>query len=111
MVLLCGGGLVGFIALVANNADTDNSIQSVTKISRQATEKFLFRRLPRRSIKILKNIDLSIFDEKFPEYGNLEYKDDELVMSSKRKGTYFVIVPTLNYKTENAVTQNHSQKC
>lgn len=100
LFLLCGGGLVGFIALVANiNENKSNTIISEKReISASPSvapeEKDNFEK-----------IDLSVFDQKFPEYGSLEYKADELIMSSKRKGTYFVLVPTRNYKTEDAATR------
>ncbi|MEO8071882.1 MAG: hypothetical protein ABI686_01420 [Acidobacteriota bacterium] len=100
LVLLCGGGLVGFIALVANMNDSNSNVAVYEnrKISASPSA------LPNNKTNV-NDIELSLFNEKFTEYGNLKYKGGELIMSSKRKGTYFVIVPTRNYKTENAVTR------
>lgn len=50
-------------------------------------------------------LNYRVFDKKITAYGDLKYKGGELIMSSKRKGTYFVIIPTRNYKTENAATR------
>ena len=104
LALLCSGGVVGFIALVANVDNKNSNIvyNTNTKPSNSSSN-------VRTDVPIInssaKTIDLELFDNKFPEYGSLEFQDNELVMSSKRKQTYFVIVPTINYKTENAVTK------
>ncbi|CAN5357496.1 hypothetical protein BH20ACI1_BH20ACI1_14740 [soil metagenome] len=100
LFLICGGGLVGFIALVANMDESNSNVTTSENRKISASPSVA----PKEKDNF-KGIDLSVFDKKFPEYGNLEYKDDELIMSSKRKGTYFVLVPTRNYKTENAATR------
>lgn len=100
LVLLCGGGLVGFIALVASIDESNSNI--TTSENRKISVSPSAAPIDRTNFR---NIDLSVFDKKFPEYGSLEYKDNELIMSSKRKGTYFVLVPTKNYKSENAVSR------
>lgn len=108
LALLCGGGLVGFVALVAN-VDTENSnvvdnTNSRTSSSNSSSTSNSSVNVPKKNSSA-KTIDLELFDKKFPEYGSLEFQNNELVMSSKRKRTYFVIVPMVNYKTENAVTK------
>ncbi len=107
LVLLCGGGLIGFVALVAN-VDTENSniVDDINRriLNSNSSSTNSSVNAPKKNSSA-KTIDLNLFDKKFPEYGSLEVQNDELVMSSKRKGTYFVIVPTVNYKTENAVTK------
>ena len=100
LVLLCGGGLVGFIALVANMDESNSNV--TTYENRKISVSPSAAPVDRTNVN---DIDLSVFDKKFPEYGTLEYKDNELIMSSKRKGTYFVLVPTRNYKTENAAAR------
>lgn len=104
LVLLCGGGLVGFIALVANvdNKNLNTVYNTNTKTTNSSSD--VRTDAPTKNSSA-KTIDLEFFDNKFPEYGSLEFQNNELVMSSKRKQTYFVIVPTINYKTENAVTK------
>ena len=104
LVLLCGGGLIGFVALVANVDNKNSNIvyNANTKTSNSSSN--LRIDLPTKNGSA-KTIDLELFNKKFPEYGSLEFQNNELVMSSKRKQTYFVIVPTTNYKTENAVTK------
>ena len=100
LVLLCGGGFVGFVFWAANqeNAKSNSnrvfiantSQKSPTPVNRATTQK----------------INLSEWVKGDTDIGTTEFTGGEFVMGSKEKGYYYVLCTKDNvYKTENATTK------
>lgn len=101
LLLLCGGGIVGFVVFVAYNADqANNSTPYPNNNSKSPTP----TAAPddRTSSQ---SIPLSGWVQTNSSYGNTEYTGGELIMSAKQKGYYYVLVAQRDYKTENANTR------
>jgi hypothetical protein len=107
-VLLCGGGFIGFLGWVATLDTNTNTVENTRDNSnRKVAEN------TNSSQKNLKDddrtnveaISLEGWAGKFTEYGTTEYKDDELIIGSKQKGFYYVLVAKDDYKTDQATTR------
>ena len=119
VVLICGGGLVGFFAYVATHVDTNtvasntttntkttanNKTPVNTSISNSATT------FPSNSTTTsstdsrtdVQDIDLSEWVRDTSLYGNTEFANGEFIMSSKQKGFYYVLVAPDTYTTDGA---------
>lgn len=100
LVLLCGGGLTGFVFWAANQ-DNDN---------RNFNTGFNSNRLSNISTPTNKTsvdkIDLSRWTEiDKTGVGNTSYENGEFIMSSKESRYYYVLVSRNTYQTENATTR------
>jgi hypothetical protein len=102
IALVCGGGLIGLIALIANieekpgpNVNYNTNVLNTNTKNTNSTPD---------DRKKSTRIDLSAWNKDFSEFGNTDYKNDELIMSSKKDGFYYVLVAPDTYKTENATT-------
>ena len=103
LALLCGGGFIGFIALVANVDDTnDNNTNRVILTDNRKTPPP--PKTPDDRTKF-NEIDLSGWVKGDTELGITEYKNGELILGSKKKDFYYVILGTESDKTENATTK------
>jgi hypothetical protein len=100
-VLLCGGGGVGLILLKtmsdANTVSKGNSVNRPNAVATPAAPPF--------SSTSVDTIDLSQWVKDFSLYGTTEFVDDELVMASKKKNFYYVLVAPDTYKTDGAATR------
>lgn len=98
VVVVCGGGLVGLIALMANmdTTETGNRTPTVSNDNKKT---------PTPDSSKFDKVDLSGWTKTNPEYANSEYKDGEFIMGTKQKGYYYVLVATKNYKTDDATTR------
>lgn len=98
LVLLCGGGTIGFFAWVASlpennkNYNANYSANSPQKNSTAADK------------TTAQKIDLSKWVKGDTELGVTEFSNGEFIMGSKQRGYYYVLASQANYKTENAVT-------
>jgi hypothetical protein len=98
LILLCGGGLVGFVFWAASlensnrtsNANYDHNISQKSPVPKDKT--------------IAQQIDLSNWVQNDNESGTTEFTNGEFLMSSKKKGYYYVLASPALYKTENATT-------
>lgn len=99
VVLICGGGLVGFVYWAANlekdkdynaNYNYNFNVKSPTPADRTAT----------KEIDLSKWVDI---DES--GIGVTSYQDGEFTMSSKEKRYYYVLVSSNKYQTEDATTR------
>lgn len=103
VILLCGGGLVGLVALSSfgETDDTNNDIIASNKKDNNSTASD-----PQPDINTDSGdtIDLSKWNVKSSAYGNVDFKNGEFVMSSKKRGFYYVLVAK-NYVTEDATTK------
>ena len=113
-LLLCGGGVVGFVALAIYNAEPSGSntasnsttFPSNTSSTRSNTANTRSNTAPPSDGRTsLETIDFSRWVQTDNTYGNTDYTDDELIMSAKKKGFYYVLVAQRNYLTENANTR------
>ena len=118
VVLICGGGLVGFFAYVATHTDsntvaantTTNSKSTNTKTSNTSTTNTTT--FPSNSSSTtttstsgrtnVQDVDLSEWVRDTSLYGNTEFTGGEFIMSSKQKGYYYVLVAPDDYSDDNA---------
>lgn len=105
LVVVCGGGLVAFIAFVNNfddntnwNSDIDGN-KNVVSNSKPKTSPTPDDR------KNSKKVDLSVLAKGVTSYGTLSYENGELMMNAKQESYYFAMPAGLAYKTENATTK------
>lgn len=97
LILLCGGGSVGFIAWVASLPETDanyNGSKTVNTPQNTSSDKTT------RQV-----IDLSKWVKGDTDIGTTEYSNGRFIMGSKQPGYYYVLVSQAIYKTENAITK------
>ncbi len=103
LVLLCGGGFIGLIAFVSNienepRGNTNFALNTVNTIKAD-------KKSASDDRKELTKIDLSNWNKDFSEYGNTDFRNDVLVMSSKKNNFYYVLVAPAVHKTENSTTK------
>ncbi|MDQ2747288.1 MAG: hypothetical protein M3T96_08520 [Acidobacteriota bacterium] len=110
LMLICGGGVVGFIFWAASldNNDSNRSQANIANHNSAPVNK-------NRSVvntnsdptlnSAAHKIDLSDWVKGDTDAGMTEYSDDELLMSSKGKNFYYVVLALATDKTENAVTR------
>lgn len=111
-LLLCGGGVVGFGVLVYNTPANVASNSSNTKGNNGNTSVFGNSKSPTPPTPpandgrtALETIDFEGWVQENSSYGNTEYTGNELLMSAKKKGYYYVLVAQKDYVTENANTR------
>lgn len=102
IALVCGGGFIGLIALIANMEPPKDNSNYNTNIFNTNSKNTNPAPDDRKNIT---TIDLSNWKKDFSEFGKTDFKTGEFIMSSKRDGYYFVLVAPANYKTENATTR------
>lgn len=108
LVLLCGGGFVAFLAYIGYQIETANSNRKDNRPSppppvnrgNTATPS-----PPPFDTAKVQSVGLSGWVQENSPYGNTEYTGDELVMSSKEKGFYYVLVAQREYITDGAATR------
>lgn len=118
VVLLCGGGFAGLvlIGMNAENNKTDinpsNSIKNPPPSNKSSnTSTFSNSTTSSSSTSAPSNrtdldtVDLEPWVKEFSAYGNTEFTGGEFIMSSKKKGFYYVLVAPEEYKTEKADTR------
>lgn len=98
VVVVCGGGLVGLIALMANMDTTDSGNPTPTINNDN-------KKTPTPDASKFDKVDLSGWTKTNPEYATSEYTDGEFIMGTKQKGYYYVLVATRNYKTDGVTTR------
>lgn len=101
LALVCGGGLIGLIALIASietNGEDSNNISNTFIANVKNTNS------PPDDRKNITTIDLSGWNQRGSQFGSTDYKNSELVMNAKRDKFYYVLVAPAAYKTENATT-------
>lgn len=98
LILLCGGGFVGFVAWVGT-LDTNTNQNNNTRSSNTAASP-----TPNDRTNI-QTVDLSKWVQENNRYGVTSFNGGELFMSSKQKGFYYVLIAQKEYKTENATTK------
>lgn len=114
LILLCGGGFGGFLLLMYSQGDIAENTANTT--ANKATDTRKASPSPSNKTSASPNpspfdsstgvpIDLTKWVQPSSVWGNTEVVGDELVMSSKQKGYYFVMVATEDHKTDGAITR------
>jgi hypothetical protein len=110
VVVLCGGGMIGFFAYIASTVDSNtvaNSTPANTKTvatNRSTTSTPGPNSTPDGRDNI-QEIDLSEWVKDFSVYGTTEFTGGEFTMASKQKGFYYVLVAPDDYTTDSANTR------
>ncbi|HEX3101959.1 MAG TPA: hypothetical protein VHQ01_09215 [Pyrinomonadaceae bacterium] len=109
VVLLCGGGLVGFIFYAASQVDTaGNTISnsgkntSTTSSNKSTSSTTNSSSSDRTDVD---SVDLSEWVKENSLYGTTEFTNGEFIMGSKKKAFYYVLVAPESHKTEQANTR------
>jgi len=108
LILLCGGGVLGFlfyvgtqvdntISTIANSANTNSN--SVTSNKKPANSTG-----PSSSRSVIDPVNLADWVSNRP-FGTTEFVDGEFIMASKQKGYYYVLAGTKDQKTDKADTR------
>lgn len=101
LVLLCGGGFVGFFVYVASiNKNSNSGNKTLSSPTPGATRTAPTQ--PPFERGEVKTVDLGEWVKKESDFGNTKFTDGEFFMSSKKKGYYYVVAAPAEYKTESA---------
>ena len=108
LMLICGGGFVGFIFWAAslddknsNRVISGNSNYNSTSVSVNENKS----KTTLTDKTSVQKLDLSRWVDGDTDLGNTEFVDNELLMGSKQKGYYYVLAAQAAYKTEDATTK------
>ena len=101
IVLLCGGGLTGFIAYVASleNNRSKNANYAYNNNTTQKSPSPVVARTTEQEV------DLSKWVKGDTDIGVTEFESGEFLMNAKKKGYYYVLAAQAIYKTEDATTK------
>lgn len=110
LILVCGGGFIGFFVYVASVADSNgnsNNARLVTNSNSKATTTPANANTSESpaSATSVQEVDLAEWVKEFSVWGTTEFKDGEFLMAAKQKGYYYVLVAPDDYNTERAVTR------
>ncbi len=112
VILLCGGGFVGFLFYaatqvenVAANLSNSSNGRPMPPTANRGTNPTTSNSTSTSSRSDLETIDLSSFVQTFSAFGITEMAGDELIMSSKQKRFYYVLVAPDDYTTQGADTR------
>jgi hypothetical protein len=102
LVLVCGGGLVGFFAWVASQ-DSGRVYNTSSSPSPSPTATLTTTTTNSTSGRTsVQSIDMSRWVQDFSAGGNTEYTDNEFIISSKQKTYYYVLVARDTYAYDEA---------
>lgn len=99
VVLLCGGGFGLLLLKAVSDANRVNSTNRINLPGSGATP----AASPFKPTSF-ETIDLSEWVKDFSIWGTTEFVGDELLMASKKKDFYYVLVASEEYKTDRATT-------
>ncbi len=100
VVVVCGGGGIGLIALVAS-MDTMADPNRANKTVVNGDD----RKTPVPDKNKFEKIDLSGWTKTNPIYATSEYKNGEFILGTKNKNFYYVVVATEKYQTDDSITR------
>jgi hypothetical protein len=101
VVILCGGG--GLAVVLVKSLSNSNQTSKNGSVDRPNT--LTTPTPPPFTSSNVDTIDLSQWVKDFSIWGTTEYVGDELLMASKQKGFYYVLVAPEEYKTDAASTR------
>jgi hypothetical protein len=110
VLILFGGGVAGFFVYVASIANTNVAINTSKGTNSTNSRSNTFTSSspspsPDTTPAEVQEVDLASHVRKDSVYGTTEFKDGELLMASKEKGYYYVLVTPDDYQTEAALTR------
>lgn len=117
LILVCGVGAVGLVYFssmlekTANLANSDgrttatNSSKANNSSTTSSNTSSTSSKTSTSSRSDLETVDLEPWVKEFSAYGNTEFTGGEFIMSSKKKGFYYVLVAPEEYTTEKADTR------
>lgn len=106
VVVLCGGGLIGLLAYIGSQANKVAIVNtSNLRTSPGSSSNSNAANSTTSARNDLTEVDLEIFVKEFSPYGTTEIKNGELIMGSKQKRFYYVLVAPDDYQTEKADTK------
>ncbi len=114
VVLVCGGGFAGLVFIGMNaekntaevNPTNSKNAPPVANKGTSSTPNTNSTNTASTSTRSdLESVDLEPWVKEFSAYGNTEFTNGEFVMSSKKKGFYYVLVAPEEFKTEKADTK------
>jgi len=111
VVLVCGGGFAGlvFVGMQADKNKTEitpsNKNTAPPPANKSSNSSTSTNTSSTSSRTDLETVDLAPWVKEFSAYGNTEFTGGEFIMSSKKKGFYYVLVAPEEYKTEDADTR------
>ena len=104
-VLLCGGGIAGMFVYFASVANNNTRVANNSTNSRWTNSNGPNANSSPVDPSRVEAVGLEEWAKQTSPWGTNEFKDGELLMASKEKGNYFVIVATDQYKTDKAATR------
>jgi hypothetical protein len=104
LVLVCGGGFVGFLAWIGSQADKASNSGSSSPSPTPPANK-VFTSGPASDRKNVENLDLSKWVQTDQSYGFTEFSNGGLTMASKKKDSYFVLTGLAAEMSVNADSQ------
>lgn len=108
LILLCGGGFVGFVFWAASLENTNRTYENTNRTynANYAYNSDIAQKSPTPTDRTsVQEIDLSRWVKDENESGVTEFTGGELLMASRKKNYYYVLASQANYKTENATTR------
>jgi len=107
VVLVCGGGFAILVAIGVMSSDNSSNSQTQknTRVSTTPAPSTPTSSSPGDDdLNNVQSIDLSEWVREFSAYGTTEFTDGELLMASKQKSFYYVLLAPDDYSTEGAAT-------
>jgi hypothetical protein len=102
LVLVCGGGFIGFFAWVASQDTNTRSFGSNSSVSPSPTATSTTTTTPTSGRTSVQSIDMARWVQDFSAGGTTEYTNNEFIIASKQKGYYYVLVAKDTYSYEEA---------
>jgi hypothetical protein len=99
VILLCGGGLVAAFFFAASQADKGNNTIYVSKSPTPGDKSTTTTTSNRSSVD---KLDLNKWVQENSLYGNPDFENDQLTMSSKKRGYYYALAGTASQVTVGA---------
>lgn len=103
VVLVCGGGLVGFFAFVSTIDTNENTYRANTS-DRTNTGTTSSTPANKKKFDDVEEIDLSNGEQKFSIYGETEFTDGEFFIKCNATYAYYVILTSDKYISDSALT-------
>lgn len=104
VLVLCGGGIGGLFLLAVFNADTNTNSNSNIYISNTNRNTSNSTTPPSDGRTKLETVDMSGWDDSPSSDVNVEYRDGELFLATKKNDYFYVMIST-GRVTENANTK------
>lgn len=100
VVVICGGGAVGFFAWVASQGE--NGAANYSKPTTSPSPSTTPAKTSTTGRTDVQEIDMERWVQDITVFGTTEYTNSEFIMGSKQKGYYYVLVARDTYKYEKA---------